>query len=584
MNAITPREAGSQATGYVANHANVGLRLSLHSARAPDQLAIATPTGSHRQGSRRSYTTISMADLDRRSSSIAAGLQSMGIGPGKRIALLVRFGEDFITLVFALLKSGATLILIDPGMGRKHLLACLSQACPDGFVGIPLAQVIVKAKRSLFPDARLNVTVGPRFGILPSPTLSDLERRHGPSDFRAPDMQILDPAAIIFTTGSTGPPKGVLYTHQTFHAQIDMISSHYGVEPGRKDLSGFPLFGLFNAVMGTSTILPDMDPTRPASAIPTRLLDAIEQWEIDQSFGSPALWTRVGEHCHATGRRMESLRLVLSAGAPVPARVLQQIRAAMHPQGMMFTPYGATEALPIASIESREVLGETRAKTEKGAGTCVGRRFAGIDWKVVAIADEPIPTLDQVRELPVGQIGELMVSGLPVTRAYVTRTDQNAIHKVEERGAPDEASKIWHRMGDVGYLDALGRFWYCGRKGHRVTTFREVLFTEPIEAILNTHPDVYRSALVPLGSSPNQQPCLVIEPWPARRLHAANHLAECESQWRTMIREAMPDIDIDRFLVYPRALPTDIRHNAKIFREKLKPWAEQQMLSKKNRG
>jgi acyl-CoA synthetase (AMP-forming)/AMP-acid ligase II len=561
-----------------SGNSNVGLRLSQHAERAPEQLAIATATGSHRQGTNRSYSTITMADLDRRSTSIAAGLQGIGIGPGKRIALLVRFGEDFITLVFALLKSGATLILIDPGMGRKHILNCLSEARPDGFVGIPLAQAIVKAKRSLFPHAHLNVTVGRRFGILPSPTLHDLERTYRAGDFLPPETQMSDPAAIIFTTGSTGPPKGVLYTHRTFHSQIDMISTHYGIASGRKDLSGFPLFGLFNAVMGTSTILPDMDPTRPASVIPKRLLDAIEQWQIDQSFGSPALWTRVGEYCKASGRRMESLRLVLSAGAPVPARVLEQIRGAMHPDGMMYTPYGATEALPVASIESREVLQETRFKTEKGAGTCVGKPFPGIHWKVIAITDEPIPTLNQAREVAQGEIGELMVSGPPITQTYVTRIDQNAIHKVAQTDNTSSEKLIWHRMGDVGYLDAQGRFWYCGRKGHRVTTRNQTLFTEPVEAVINTHPNVFRSALVPIGTAPDQRPCIIIEPWAAKRKDVEKNLESNRSEWLALIRDALPDVDIENFLVYPKSLPTDIRHNAKIFREKLKPWAEKQIL------
>lgn len=558
-------------------HANVGLRLSVRAADSPSGIAIATPTGSHRQGDHRTYSTITMRDLDHRSSAIAAGLQSMGIGPGKRIALLVRFGEDFITLVFALLKSGATLILIDPGMGRKHLLNCLSEAMPDGFVGIPLAQAIVKARHSLFPNAHLNVTVGRRFGVLPAPTLRELERRHRAADYSPPVHRMSDPAAIIFTTGSTGPPKGVLYTHQTFHAQIDMISKHYGIPPGRKDLSGFPLFGLFNAVMGTSTILPDMDPTRPAAVIPKRLVDAMDQWGIEQSFGSPALWTRIGEYCTSTGRRMESLRLVLSAGAPVPARVLEQIRSSMHPDGLMFTPYGATEALPIASIESREVLSDTRSKTERGAGTCVGQRFSGIEWKVIAITDQPISNLSDAQELPVGEVGELLVSGPPVTRTYVTRTEQNSLHKVDEAGHSASAPKVWHRMGDVGYLDDRSRFWYCGRKGHRVTMEQRTLFTEPIEGIVNTHPDVVRSALVPLGARPRQRPCVIIEPLRERRRRMTNDPTDLQNDCRRMIGEALAGVDIETFLIYPRALPTDIRHNAKIFREQLAPWAEQQI-------
>lgn len=494
----------------------------------------------------------------------------MGIGPAHRIALLVRFGEDFIALVFALLKTGATLVLVDPGMGRKNLLKCLAETQPDGFVAIPLAQAILKAKRSLFPNAKLNVTVGRRFGILPSPSLDQLEASRS-SRFQPPDTQLHDSAAIIFTTGSTGPPKGVQYTHQTFHSQIDRISEQYQIQPGGKDLSGFPLFGLFNAVMGTSTILPDMDPTRPADVDPPRLLDAIDQWQINQSFGSPALWTKMGLYCQSTGRRMESLKLVLSAGAPVPSRVLEQVRAAMHPDGKVFTPYGATEALPIASIESREVLQETSKLTSQGLGTCVGNRFAQVQWKVIEITDEPIATIDQVRQMATGQIGELMVCSPSVTHRYVTRTEQNSLHKVlgtDSEGRP----MVWHRMGDVGYLDASDRFWFCGRKSHRVRTVQGQIFTEPIEAVINTHPSVYRSALVPLGNAPDQKPVVIIEPWPEHRKEVQANLALYRQQWQALISKFHPGVEIESFVIYPKRLPTDIRHNSKIFREELTAW------------
>lgn len=549
---------------------NVGSRLSAQAALFPELLGLATPTGSHRQGSSRSYRTISLRDLDERSTCIAAGLQSMGIGPAHRIALLVRFGEDFIALVFALLKTGATLVLVDPGMGRKNLLKCLAETQPDGFVAIPLAQAILKAKRSLFPKAKLNVTVGRRFGILPSPSLDQLEASRS-SRFQPPDTQLHDSAAIIFTTGSTGPPKGVQYTHQTFQSQIDRISDQYQIQPGGKDLSGFPLFGLFNAVMGTSTILPDMDPTRPADVDPPRLLDAIDQWQINQSFGSPALWTKMGLYCNSTGRRMESLKLVLSAGAPVPSRVLEQVRAAMHPDGKVFTPYGATEALPIASIESREVLQETSKLTDQGLGTCVGKRFAQVQWKVIEITDEPIATIDQVRQMATGQIGELMVCSPSVTHRYVTRTEQNSLHKVlgtDSEGRP----MVWHRMGDVGYLDASDRFWFCGRKSHRVRTVQGQIFTEPIEAVINTHPSVYRSALVPLGNAPDQKPVVIVEPWPEHRKEVQANFALYRQQWQALINKFHPGVEIESFVIYPKRLPTDIRHNSKIFREELTAW------------
>lgn len=558
---------------------NVGARLTQQAVAHPDHLGIATPVGSHKQRSSRRYHIISLSDLDHRSTCIAAGLQAMGVGPGRRIALLVRFGEDFIALVFALLKCGATLVLVDPGMGKKNLLNCLAATEPDGFVAIPLAQAIVKLKSNLFPKARLNVTVGSRFGFLPAPTLDQLEASPS-SRFVPPPTTLQDQAAIIFTTGSTGPPKGVLYTHQTFISQIDMIANHYGIQPGGLDLSGFPLFGLFNAVMGVGTVLPDMDPTKPADVDPPRLLDAIDQWQIDQSFGSPALWTKVGAYCQQHKRRMNSLRRVLSAGAPVPPRVLEQIRAAIHPDGLMFTPYGATEALPVASIESREVLEYTAAQTRAGKGTCVGNRFDGVLWKVIEITDGPIDRIEQAKELPRGQIGELMVCSPSVTHSYVTRVDQNALHKVRDKNttlsnqAPHQQDTIWHRMGDVGYLDEQDRFWYCGRKSHRVITNSTTLYTEPIEAVVNTHPSVYRSALVPRGQSPNQQAVIIVEPWPQHRQSVQRDLPNHHKAWRELLQAAHPNANIDEFIVYPTKLPTDIRHNSKIFREQLTEWLQ----------
>jgi long-subunit acyl-CoA synthetase (AMP-forming) len=298
----------------------------------------------------------------------------------------------------------------------------LEESEPDGFVGTPLVHVIRGVLSKRFPKAKMLITTGRRLGWPRFPTLDEL--RHSPLDqFQSYVAKLDDLAAIIFTTGSTGPPKGVRYTHRMFNRQIDQIVEHYGIEPGGKDLSGFPLFGLFNAVMGTSTIIPDMNPTRPASVDPRRLIDAMDQWEINQSFGSPALWTAVGRYCEQTGRKMPTLKRVLSAGAPVPPRVLAWIRSAMADDGVVFTPYGATEALPVASIESREVLTETAACSREGAGTCVGRPFSGIRWKVIEIDDGPASQLSDIRELPVGQIGELMVTGDVVSQKYESSTN-----------------------------------------------------------------------------------------------------------------------------------------------------------------
>lgn len=233
----------------------------------------------------------------------------------------------------------------------------------------------------------------------------------------------------------------------------------------------------------------------------------------------------------------------------------------------MYTPYGATEALPIASIESRTVLQETAALTRQGAGTCVGSRFSGIRWRVIAVDDNPIDCVDGTREMPTGAIGELMVCGPVVSKQYVTREDQNAIHKVQDGVA------IWHRMGDVGYLDSQDRFWFCGRKTHRVITRTSVLFTETIEAIVNSNPEIYRSALIGTGDRFSQEPMVVIEPWPMN--HPGRQLSKTQLTQAVVEQLSKNPLskEVQRVVVYPKKLPTDIRHNSKIFREKLTDWA-----------
>jgi len=555
---------------------NIASRLRKVAAKFPAQVALARPVGRYQAGQHREYATMTFADLELQTSSIAAGLQQMGVQPGQRIVMLVRFGVDFITLVFGLLKAGAVVVLIDPGMGRKNLVSCLEATQPDGFVAIPAAQLVRMALRHRFPRATLNVTVGPRLGFLPKPTLEQLAGT--PSALYEPPPITLDsPAAIIFTTGSTGPPKGVLYTHRTFNSQVDQLIAHYSIAPGGRDLSGFPLFGLFNAVMGTMTVIPDMDPTRPADVDPPRLLDALDQWDINQAFGSPALWTAVGRYTQQTGRRVPSLKRVFSAGAPVPPEVLERMRQAMAEDGLMFTPYGATEALPVASIESREILDETAARTRQGAGTCVGKKFSGIEWQVIAIQDGPLASIEDVQQLPSGEIGELMVRGDVVTREYVTRCDQNPLHKVQD------GQTVWHRMGDVGYLDEQGRFWCCGRKSQRVRTSRGELFTEPCEAIFNNHPHVHRSALVGLGSAGEQTAVIIAEPWPEHQPADSVNAENLITQLRCLGKEHEGTREVEKILIYPKRLPTDIRHNSKIFREQLVPWAAGQLQQRKER-
>jgi acyl-CoA synthetase (AMP-forming)/AMP-acid ligase II len=550
---------------------NVAARLIATAQKMPEAVAVVQPLGYDRQG-KRQYRHVTFRELDARSNRIARGLRAMGVVPGTRLALLVPPSVEFVALVFGLFKAGAVSILIDPGMGRRNLIRCLSEAEPEGFVAIPLAHAIRTLLRGRFPLARLNVTVGRRW-FWGGPTLGELLGQPDCESQLAATAED-DPAAIIFTTGSTGAPKGVLYRHGAFDAQVDEIRDFYGIQPGEIDLSCFPLFGLFNGAMGVTAVIPDMDPSRPAKVDPRKIIEAVRDWQVTQSFGSPAIWNRVGQYCQDHGERLPTLRRVLSAGAPVPAHVLERMKGCIHPEGEVHTPYGATESLPVASIAAAEVLGETIAKTRDGGGVCVGRKFPGIDWKVIRIVDGPIATLSEAEALPDGEIGELIVHGRVVTRRYVTRTETNALAKVAD------GAEVWHRMGDVGYFDAQGRFWFCGRMAHRVLTARGPLYTIPCEAIVNQHPAIFRSALVGVGEPGRQRPVLIVEPWKGQMPPDAQAQGVLLAEVRQLAKRHPLTAAIDDFLLHS-AFPVDIRHNAKIFREKLAVWAANQLAAKR---
>jgi olefin beta-lactone synthetase len=552
---------------------NVATRLVSMAETMPDATAVVEP-GAYDASGQRQYRQITFRDLDRDSDRIARGLRELGVGPGTRMALLVRPGIDFISLVFGLFKSGAVSILIDPGMGRRNLVRCLAEAEPEGFVAIPAVHAVRVLLRRRFPKARLHVTVGRRW-FWGGMTLDGL--RGGP--WTGPELVTTaasDPAAIIFTSGSTGPPKGVLYSHGNFDAQVKQLRDFYGIEPGEVDLPGFPLFGLFNAAMGVTAVIPDMDPSHPAKVDPRNILEAARDWNVTQTFGSPAMWNVVGRYCREYRLTMPTVRRVLSAGAPVPASVLSRMKECINPDGEVHTPYGATEALPVSCITASKVLAATVARTDRGAGVCVGRRFPGIEWQVIRIVEGPIASLDETEPLPPGEIGELIVTGPVVTRQYVTRVEANRLAKILD------GERVWHRMGDSGYLDGEQRFWFCGRVAHRVLTADGPMYPVCCEAIFNRHPDVFRSALVGVGPRGRQRPVIVVEPLPNRFPYTTLAKEQLFVELEKLGRSHAVTEAIRTFLV-KQSFPVDVRHNAKISRERLAVWAARRLGTTRRR-
>ncbi len=552
--------------------ANVAAHLTRMAAAQPYRAAIVAPAGLDARGRARTVQ-LTYAQLDEDSDRIARGLASIDVGRGTRTVLMVRPSLELFSLVFGLFKAGAVPVMVDPGMGRASLRACIDRARPEAFIGIGVAHAARAALGWGRRTVRTSVVVGSRRARLLAPFAHTLDavrergaRIAGPA---LADVSPSDLAAILFTSGSTGVPKGAEYRHETFLAQVDAIRAMYGIEPGEVDLPTFPLFALFDPALGMTTIVPDMDPTKPAAVDPVKITSAIDGFGVTNMFGSPALLDTVARWANPRGVTLPSLRRVITAGAPVAPRVFEAF-ARVAPNARIASPYGATEALPVSSVDARDVLAETRARTEAGEGICVGDPVPGVDVDIVAIDDAPIARWSDARRLPTGEIGEIVVRGAQVTRAYWADDDATARAKISD----DEGGAVRHRMGDVGYRDARGRLWFCGRKAHRVELEGGVtLFSTPCEGPFDAHPLVRRSALVGARVRGRVVAALCVEPWTAPSAHDRARLARDLAE----IAERAPHTQrIVHFLLHP-AFPVDVRHNAKIRREELAPWASAEL-------
>ncbi|MEK6642736.1 MAG: fatty acid CoA ligase family protein [Planctomycetota bacterium] len=542
---------------------NVAAHLPEMARRVPDHKAIVWTV-------RGGYSHWTFRQLNEETDRLAHGLVHVGIQRGMRTILMVRPSAEFFALTFALYKIGAVPVLIDPGMGREKMVECLAGVEAEAFIGISPAHVLRVLHPRAFAGIKIVITVGRRWcwGGFRLRDLRATDARPFEMAPTSPD----DPAAIIFTTGSTGPPKGVLYRHGMFDAQVRILREHFGIQAGEVDLPTFPLFALFDPALGMTAVIPDMDPTRPGFVDPTKIIGAIRDQKVTHMFGSPALLDRVGRYGQANGVTLPTLRRVISAGAAVSPATLERFGSMLSGDAEIHTPYGATEALPVACIGSREILVETRRMTDEGQGTCVGRPMPQVALRIIRIIDEPIAKWSKELVLPDGEVGEIVVKGSVVTREYLNNPRANALAKITDAGA------VWHRMGDVGRLDEGGRLWFYGRKAHRVETGRETLFTEPCEAIFNQHPIVFRSALVGMGPRGRQRPVVCVE---LEAGHADTNRESVIAELAALAQAHEHTRRIGTFLVHPR-FPVDIRHNAKIFREKLAIWAEKSLGASDN--
>ena len=552
--------------------------------------------------------TLTWAELNQQVNAAATRLHALGVRPGDRVNLMVPPGARLTTLIYACMKLGAVIVVADTGLGIPGLTRALKGANPSFLVGIPAA--LSAARTLLWPGVRISVEplgsvqeklLGVAGSVFTAPAADSTPGAPVPTptvvEFPSPVPDA--DAAVLYTSGSTGPAKGVVYTQRQLAGMRDAIANTYGFAPGSGLVAGFAPFALLGPALGATSVTPTMDVTRPKTLTASALASAAAAIDASVVFASPAALVNVvatADELNAEQRAaLAKVQTVLSAGAPIPVPLLEAL-SALVPNASLHTPYGMTEGLPVTDV-SFEMIRQAIAEGTPNAagevldpfardGVCVGFAVYGAAVAIAPLLQDG-SVADELTHEP-GVTGEILVSAPHVKDRYDT------LWVTEEQSI---STPGWHHTGDVGHLDASGRLWVEGRLAHVLLTSQGVLTPVAAEQSAESLPEVRRAALVAVGPAGTAAPVLVIEASAntaalearqsassfkralldrvpgARRFPIAEGVAPFELS--QLVRQKVAEdtgVELAAVLVVHEH-PTDIRHNSKIDRPALGEWA-----------
>lgn len=533
----------------------------------PSRIAVIEPDGFGSDGKRR-YKRYTYAQLSADAESVAPGLREMGIAERTRIVCMTPPGYESCVVGLALQRVGAFTLWIDPSVGYLNVAERLRRINPEAFVGIPMSHLgrIVFGWGARFPKKSIVVD-----GYFPGArTLASLKRK-APEFPPQPDVSPDDPAAVLYTTGSTGPAKPTLYLHRNYIRLYRIAHQSWRFDPENNppvDMAIFPAFFFIALSAGGTVVVPPINFPKetPAKADPKAILEVINDCGVQSCFASPVLLENMARYAVENKINTPSLKRVVGGGAPIFASVKRALLEMMGQEGQVFANYGATEALPSTEMGAQEALAETFPLTDNGAGICVGRPFEGVEARIIRLDDGAIASIDQTVEMPVGEIGEIIVRGQHISPGYYLEPESNRKNKI-----PDPDGQ-WHRLGDAGYIDEKKRIWVCGRTSQRVKAAEDHVFSLLAEPIFDSHPLVERSGLVGIPQNGSETPVICVQLKPG---HKETHqeirksLLELAAQNRAT--------QIVRHILFIDKLPVDPRHNSKIERPALAKWAAKKL-------
>ena len=552
---------------------NILDKLSSTSDAFPDKIAFAFI----RKGNKKKTDSISFRELDQKSDRAARYLSNRGFKDGLVTLVLARPSTEFVVLMYAMLKTGAVPLLlpsikIRKRSGRAQLRKILNRARPEGVIGsgalLAIRRILRLGPRKL---RTINVRNLKKF-------YSNSNNGSGFTSKKEIDWTDV-PAFVRYTTGSTGPPKGVIYSHGMLHSLLRTLES----EGITSDDVFFGRSGtlIIHPLIGISSV---SIMAKPRHIRGQEIVETVSTWGATAAFLSPPSAIHLANYLesHAESHNqsptmLESLTRIYVGGETISAGFVSTIESHLSeersPRGGFRLVYGATEGFPLCQAHASTII-ETHPKTESGMGFCLGEPVEGIMIRILSFEDyneQFDPSIaSEVSGYGPGSIGEISAMGPAV---YSSLIGQDEI----EFGGPKTTAHDsldgtnWHRTGDLGYLDQHGRVWIVGRKAHRVRSKNGyTLHTKQIEEIFN-HSLGIRTALV--EGPDNHWPVILVEkdnaPW-----------NEMKKRLKEEAKRACGLLGYDgelTFLQYGGVFPVDSGHEAKIEREKLSNWAKHRL-------
>ena len=362
---------------------------------------------------------------------------------------------------------------------------------------------------------------------------------------------------MIFTSGATGPAKGVLYRHRQVRAQLELIRASYAITSSDRIVAAFAPFALYGPALGVPSAVPATDVTKPGTLTAAALAEAAATIDATVVFASPAALANVlstaGDLTSAQRAALGRVRLLMSAGAPVPAELLRRLTGLL-PNAELHTPYGMTEGLPLTDISLPEI-----EAAGAGDGVCVGRPLPGVELLIAPLDAAGRPT--EALTDRTGETGEIWV------RADHLRDRYDALWVTDQASA---AHPGWHRTGDVGALDQQGRLWVQGRMVHVISTADGPVTPVGIEQ------SVQRDLGERTGATGGKPGVAVVGVGPAGIQQVVVVLTGTGGPLAPLAltdsARAAAGRDVAAVLV-TKALPVDIRHNSKVDRVAVGQWA-----------